>query len=227
MAEGHRERLRQRLENEEIDNIPDYVVLEMMLTATIARCDTHALALELLKRFGSLAGVIDAPKRELMEVRGMGEAAASHLKLLPKFYKKYELSKWDHKIILQGTDAAGKYLLNKFIDCDVETVYVLCLDVNCRLIAAEKVYEGNINMVTLSASKIANCALKHKASRVIIAHNHLSGNALPSVEDKQTTDILRNSLLIMGISLDDHLVIAGGDYVSIAEDSMKVKYMEE
>ncbi len=227
MAEGHRERLRARLENEEIDNIPDYVVLEMMLTATLARCDTHDLALRLLERFGTIAGVVDAPKSELLQVEGMGEAAASHVKLLPKIYKKYELSKWSDKIILQGADATGKYLLSKFIDCDVETVYVLCLDVNCRLIAAEKVYEGNINMVTLSANKIANCALKHNASRVVIAHNHLSGNALPSVEDKQTTEMLRNSLLIMGISLDDHLVIAGRDYVSIAEDSMKVKYLEE
>lgn len=225
MAEGHRERLRERIEKENIDNIPDYVVLELMLTATIARRDTNALAHELIDKFGSLAGVVDAPEKELLKIPGMGKAAVGHLKFLPKFYKKYELSKWDDKTILQNSAAAGKYLIDKFIDCTVETVYVLCLDSNCRLIAAEKVYEGNINVVNISVSKIIACALKHNSARIIIGHNHPGGNALPSQEDKEMTNMLKNMLMIMGIVLDDHLVIANDDFVSIHEDDMKVKYM--
>ena len=63
MAAGHRERLRKRFMVEDIDNIPEYIVLEMLLTGVVRRRDTSELARELIAAFGSLAKVIDAPRR--------------------------------------------------------------------------------------------------------------------------------------------------------------------
>ena len=62
--------------------MPDYELLELTLFAAIPRRDTKPLAKALLARFGSFAEVIAAPRARLMEVKGVGEAVAAHLKIV-------------------------------------------------------------------------------------------------------------------------------------------------
>src|SRR3954451_14696238 len=79
---GHRERLRTRFLKGGADALPDYELLEMTLFAAIPRRDTKPLAKALLKRFGSFAEVIAAPRARLMEVQGVGDSIANHLKIV-------------------------------------------------------------------------------------------------------------------------------------------------
>jgi DNA repair protein RadC len=79
---GHRERLRARFLKDGAEAMPDYELLEMTLFAAIPRRDTKPLAKALLKRFGSFAEVIAAPRARLMEVQGVGESIANHLKIV-------------------------------------------------------------------------------------------------------------------------------------------------
>src|SRR3954464_7207623 len=81
-ASGHRERLRARFLKGGADALPDYELLEMTLFAAIPRRDTKPLAKALLKRFGSFAEVIAAPRARLMEVQGVGDSIANHLKIV-------------------------------------------------------------------------------------------------------------------------------------------------
>jgi DNA repair protein RadC len=81
-ADGHRERLRARFLNGGAEAMPDYELLEMTLFAAIPRRDTKPLAKALLARFGSFAEVISAPRARLLEVKGVGEAVANHLKIV-------------------------------------------------------------------------------------------------------------------------------------------------
>ena len=89
MAEGHRRRYRDRFENESIDMMPEYAVLEKILHGVIVRQDTSDLARRLISQFGSLAGVIDAPAEELLKVKGAGPAAVKFLKSFPAIYERY------------------------------------------------------------------------------------------------------------------------------------------
>ena len=217
MAAGHRERLRKRFMVEDIDNIPEYIVLEMLLTGGVRRRDTSELARELIAAFGSLAKVIDAPEAELLKIPGMGQSMVTHIKLIPKFYRKYRLSKWENRLVFHDLAHAGDYLVDKVIGFDHEVLVVLCMDSNCRVLATQKVFEGNINAVHVSMRQIVDTALHYNASRVIIAHNHLSGNALPSNEDLVTTRKVRDALEMVGVRLDDHIIIADDDYVSLSQ----------
>jgi DNA repair protein RadC len=79
---GHRERLRARFLKGGADAMPDYELLEMTLFAALPRRDTKPLAKALLARFGSFAEVIAAPRARLMEVKGVGESIANHLKIV-------------------------------------------------------------------------------------------------------------------------------------------------
>jgi DNA repair protein RadC len=188
-----------------------------MLHGVIVRQDTSAIARRLLEEFGSLSQVIDAPLQSLMSVKGMGEISALHLKLIPKFYRRYQLSKWNKSIICNDAETAGSFLINKLIGYTNEVVLVLCLDSNCKLLNCRLAFEGSINAVHVSIRKVVEIALSSNASRIIISHNHMSGNALPSSDDLETTRRIRSALSFVGVTLDDHIIVADDDYVSLAQ----------
>ncbi len=215
MAEGHRERLRKRFLNESIDSIPEYVVLEMMLQGVIARKDTCGMARSLLEHFGSLSGVIDAPLNEIMKVQGVGEAAAYQLKLLPKFYRKYSMSKWSGGMVFSDINMVGQFLVDRCIGCNEEVIFLVCMDAGRRFIECPQISEGSLNAVEVNIRKILEAALKFNASRVILAHTHPGGNPVPSVNDVDSTKKIAAVLEASGIILDDHIIVAGSDFVSM------------
>ena len=72
--------------------------------------------------------------------------------------------------------------------------------------------------------RIVETALKHKATRVVIAHNHPNGIALPSKEDEYFTKKLFDAFRILNIKLEDHIIVAGNDYVSLADSGVLMLY---
>lgn len=220
MAEGHRERLRKRMLIEDVDEIPEYIVLEMILTGCIQRRDTCELARSLIKEFGSLSGVIDAPIEVLKKFPGMGEAAAAHIKLVPIFYRKYRLSRWHEgtkSTVLKNTKHINDFIVDKFIGCNKEEFIIVCMDVNGRILNVKRFAKGSINAVSVSVQEIVNTAVTFNSSRVILAHNHVGGNALPSAQDCRTTEILKDALSSVKITLEDHIIVGDDDYISVME----------
>ena len=220
MAEGHRERLRNRLMKEDIDEIPEYVVLEMMLTGVIQRRDTCEIARSLIKEFGSFSSVIDAPYEVLKKFPGMGEAAASHLKLLLKYYRKYRQSKWHEgrkNISIRNPAHIKDYIMDKFIGCDKEEFIVVCLDAQGRILHIDRMSKGSINAVSVSVPQVVNAAVLYNSASIIIAHNHVNGYALPSSQDCETTYALKEALEKVNIVLEDHIIVCDDEYISIFE----------
>lgn len=223
MAEGHRDRLRRRFMEENIDTIPDYIVLERMLQGMIARRDTCELARQLIREFGGIPQIIDAPVSELCKIPGMGEAAASYIKLIPAFYRRYCIDKWEKPVIFSYVDKAAEYLAEHFIGYDHEVLIVMCMDSNSKLLACRPVFEGSINAIDISVRKVLQFALAFDATRVIIGHNHLHGDALPSADDLHTTRKIAIALSCAGIHLDDHIIVAQDDHVSLAQSNILKK----
>ncbi len=226
MAEGHRDRLRRRFEEENIDTIPDYIVLERMLQGVISRRDTCELARQLILEFGGIPQVIDAPVSELCKIPGMGEAAASYIKLIPAFYRRYCIDKWEKPIIFSYVDHAAEYLAKHFIGYDHEVLIVMCMDSNNKLLACRPVFEGSINAIDVSVRKVLQFALAFDATRVIIGHNHLHGDAIPSADDLLTTQKIAIALSSAGIHLDDHIIVAQDDHVSLAQSNILQKIID-
>ena len=81
--DGHRQRMRQRFEQQGDDGFHDHELLEMLLSCALPRVNTNPIAHELLQTFGSVTGVLDAPSAELMKVPGIGPNAAMLLRLAP------------------------------------------------------------------------------------------------------------------------------------------------
>lgn len=216
--EGHRQRLKDRFQKEGLSNFDDIHVLELLLFYSIPRRDTNPVAHALLDTFGSLKGVLEASPEDLAAVPGLGENSAQLLALIPQLLKRYlQDSQWLGKF-LRTTEEVGQYLVPRFFLAREEQVCLLCLDAKCKVLDCRMIQTGSINNVGISVRKVMETALRSGASSVVLAHNHTSGIALPSQEDLDTTTRIWSALDAAGITLADHIVVAGDDYVSLRAD---------
>lgn len=218
--DGHRERIKKKLLEQGLDGFDDHNVLELLLFYVLPRQDTNPIAHALLDYFGSLEAVFEAPLEELMKVSGVGENTATLLKLIPAVSRRYEMSKNNFGEILDSTTKAGDYLAARYLFERDEVVYVVCLDAKRRVICCKALFRGDVNSAEVSVRKIAELALVKNASAIILSHNHTSGIALPSREDEMTTKRVKSALESMNITLLDHIIVAGNDYISMAESGL-------
>ena len=218
--EGHRERMRKQLKTSGMDSLSDVQVLEMLLYYAAPRGDTNPAAHALLKRFGTLDGVFSAPETELRKIDGVGEVAAQLLLLVPQVARRCLMSRSTQIQVLDTTSRCGQYLLPFFHGEREEVVYLLCLDAKCKALDCVLIHRGGVNVASIAARKVVKAALDSNATSVVLAHNHPSGLALPSQEDKQTTMVLKAALDAVGVVLADHIIVADDDFVSMRDDGI-------
>lgn len=216
----HRSRLREQFHKTGLDGLTDVQVLELLLFYCIPRRDTNPIAHDLLKRFGSLTAVLDAPPQELEAVEGIGPAAADFLKLIRALDRYREMERRKKPTFLRTIEACGEYLTPCFHDLQNETVYLLCLDAVCKVRSCRMVGEGSVNSASVPVRRIVEMALASKASSVILAHNHPNGVALPSAEDVMTTRRVAAALDAVEIVLTDHIIVAEDDFVSLVQSGL-------
>ena len=214
---GHRERLKLRFLESGLDSFTDVQALELLLFYAIPQKDTNPIAHALLERFGSLSQVLDAPLEALKKVPGISDHAATLLRLATELARFYQVDTARRTEVLTSLDACGAYLVPRFFGRKVETVFLLCLDAKCKVLCCREIGEGSVNAASISVRKVVEAALSANATTVVLAHNHPSGIASPSHEDYAATDRARNALETIGVALADHIIVADGDFVSLAE----------
>ena len=218
--DGARERLKERFWRGGLDGFPDVHVLELLLTFAIPRRETNTIAHALLEHFGSLSAVFEASREELEQVKGVGENAAALIKLIPAMDRRYHISRAGEVQKIMSSDDAGRLLIPRYRHAREEIVYLITLDGKRELIACEEIGRGTLDEAHVSIRTIAETALRRNAASVILSHNHVDGIALPSRADAQTTETIRQALRYVGITLSDHIIVAGDDYVSFADSGL-------
>ncbi len=210
--EGHRRRLRERFTKSGLAGFHDHEILELLLTYAIPRRDVKTIAKDLLSEFGSnLASVFDAPAEDLQRVEGIGENAAVLIGLMPRLFDSYQSSRWVRNETFDSTESAVSYLRALLGTQRNEVFCVLALDSKNRLIAVESVQKGSVNRTAVFPRQVVEASLKHRATAVILAHNHPGGAPLPSAADRQLTRRLKKILGDLDIVVHDHIIIAGHD----------------
>lgn len=219
---GHRKRLKERYLTEGLDNFNQINVLELLLFYCVQRKDTNPLAHRLLDRFGSISDVLNASAEELMQVEGITDHIATFLTMISDLNRYYLVNNATKVKIINTTEDTCKYITPFFENRKKETVFLLCLDAKKKVLCCKNMGEGCVNSANISIRKIVEIALNANATSVILAHNHPSGLALPSSEDLQTTARLARALRLVDIILADHVIVAGGDSVSLLQSGYNV-----
>ena len=218
--DGHRKRLKTQflIHGEDFH---DHQLLELLLCYAIPQGDVNGLAHALLDQFGSLAGVFDALPPSLTRVDGVGEHTAVLLKLIPKLAGRYSTIRSSPGDILASSRAARDYLLPYFqTGPRNEMVYLVCMDAKYKVLGCHKLGEGTVNAADITPRRVVELALAHNASAVLLAHNHVSGLALPSNADLLTTETLARVLREVGVELADHLIFTEDDMVYLKDSDL-------
>lgn len=214
---GHRLRIKERFLADGLDGFEPHNVLELLLFYALPRVDTNEIAHRLINRFGSLPEVFDAPYEELCKVKGVSEHAATLLKLIPELSRVYSTGRDSDAVLLDSSRKIGEFLVKRFIGRTKECVYLLCLDHALKLIHCGILTEGSVDSANVDIKSIVERALRHNAARVLLAHNHPRGLAVPSNEDVLITREIKRGLAYLDIELVDHIIVAGNDWYSLAE----------
>ena len=219
LHDGHRKRMKERFLRDGLDGFADHEALELLLYYAIPRRDTNELAHCLLERFGSLHGVLTAPVEELRKIEGVGEQAATYLATLCAVGRRVCLQDAREEKIITLEDA-GAYFMRRLMDERRETLYQVNLDAKGKVRNCRRLSSGTAAMTPVCIREVVENALHNDASRVLLGHNHPSGVALPSEEDRLVTVQIAQALKAMDITLMDHIVVADGDFVSMAASGM-------
>ena len=224
--DGHRQRLKERFLREGLDQFDELYVLELLLFYCIPRKDTNPIAHALLNHFGSLTSVLEASPEELEQVPGITKNASTFLSLIPQVGRYYQIKRAQPGDILCTIEQCGNYLVPYFYGRENETVFLLCLDAKCKVLACKLIGEGSVNSANIPIRRVVEMALNANATTVVLAHNHPSGLALPSADDIQTTLRLARAMDAVEITLADHIVVADNDFVSMTQSGYYRQGME-
>lgn len=212
---GHRQRMKAEFLARGLEGMPDHRVLELLLFFAKPQGDVNPLAHQLIDEFGSLAGVLHATYEQLVAIKGVGENTATLIKFVLALGGRYLQERTELNNIYQTSWDFRNLLEPEFFGARNEMVYMVCLDGKFKLITCRKIGEGIADAASITTRKVLETALSFNASVVVLAHNHISGLAMPSTEDIMTTQQLARSLRQVGIQLYDHYILVDGDMVSM------------
>lgn len=220
---GHRQRMKERFLVGGLDGFSAHEVFELILFYAIPRKDVNELSHRLIERFGSYQAVFDADYEDICAVEGMGENAATLIKLMAVAWRRYALGDEHTPFIYDTLQKVGDYAVKLYVGVSVEKLYAMLFDNKMMLLDTVMLAAGAVNSVRVSARTIAEKAIKKNASSIILIHNHPNGTPYPSDEDQHFSTYLRDLLGNLDITLIDHIIVSGKFYRPVFEANVDEK----
>jgi len=221
------ERPRERLLEKGVDHLRDDELLAIIVKTGPAGRSALGVAQDLLQRFGhNLRDLAAAPPSELLSIHGIGPAKAAELKATFELAARMaaELRRQRPKISEPGQ--AADYFRERLRGKKQEELHALLLDTKNRVVREELITVGLLDQSQAHPREVFRPAIQHSAARIILAHNHPSGDPTPSSKDISCTRELAAAGTIIGINIADHIIMGEPgierkeDYFSFRENGL-------
>jgi DNA repair protein RadC len=211
------ERPRERLLAHGAASLSDAELLALFLGTGVRGKSALDLARELLARFGRVSRLLAAAPRELGSVPGVGKAKYAQIAAVMELASRALAEEMRARDSLTSPAAVRGYLRLRMQELGHECFYCVFLDAQNRVIAADELFRGTLTQTSVYPREVVKHALSHNAAAVILAHNHPSGVAEPSVQDQALTRTLAEALALIDVKVLDHFIVAPGACLSFAE----------
>ena len=155
--------------------------------------------------------------RELMEIPGVGPAKATSILAAIELGKRVLQSRPPEKTVVDDPSVAAAALSHELMWQAQERFAVLFLDIKHRILGMKVITIGTATETLAHPRDIFREVLRQGATRVIVAHNHPSGNLEPSQEDIHLTRQLLDAANLLGVPILDHLILGNGDFSSLRQ----------
>lgn len=210
------ERPREKLLQKGVSALSDAELLAIFLRVGVRGKSAVDLSRELLQTFGSLNGIFSADLTAINQINGMGESKYCQLQAIFEMSRRALSEDIQNRDTLNSPDKVRDYLTLSLSKLNHEVFMVLFLDTQNRVIAHEIMFEGSLTQTSVYPREVIKRVLHYNAASVILAHNHPTGNAVPSQADKSITKELKAALALIDVRVIDHFIVAGNESYSFA-----------
>ncbi|KQP43052.1 DNA repair protein RadC [Pseudorhodoferax sp. Leaf274] len=201
--------------------LADAELLALLLRTGIQGKSVLRMADELLAPpplgFGGLSGLLHASATDLQRIKGLGPAKRAELVAVLELARRALAEQLRERPLFSAPQQVKDYLQLQLAGRPHEVFAVVFLDSQHRLIALEELFRGSLSQASVYPREVVVRALAHHAGAVVLAHNHPSGSAEPSRADELLTQQLKAALALVDVRVLDHVVVAPGQAVSLAE----------
>jgi DNA repair protein RadC len=208
--------------------LSDVELLALLLRTGIQGKGVLQMAHELLQiksadnpnGFDGFAGLLHASANDLKGVKGLGPAKRAELLGVLELARRATAQQLREHTVFATPEAVKHYLQLHLAAKAHEVFAVMFLDVQNRLLAMEELFRGTITQTSVYPREVVLRALHHQASAVVLAHNHPSGTVQPSRADEHLTQTLKTTLALIDVRVLDHVIVAPGLALSMAEQGL-------
>lgn len=170
--------------------------------------------------FDGLSGLLHATADDLKRVKGLGPAKRAEIVAVLELARRAMAQQLQERTVFADPDTIKHYLKLHLAARPYEVFAVLFLDTQNRLLAMEEMFRGTLTQTSVYPREVVLRALHHQASSVVLAHNHPSGTVEPSRADEALTQTLKAALALVDVRVLDHLIVAPGQALSMAEKGL-------
>ncbi len=153
--------------------------------------------------------------QELMQIKGIGKKKAIQIKAVCELAKRIGKPIYAKKIIIRGTEDVANLFIKELAGIKREIAKLIILNNKNAIIKIKNISFGGQNFVMIDPKDIFTEAIKMQAQRIILVHNHPSGDPTPSKEDIILTNRVKDAANLLGISFLDHVIIGNNNYESV------------
>ena len=208
--------------------LADAELLAIFLRVGVKGKSAVSLAEDLLHRFGGLPRLLACSPEEFIQVHGMGLSKWSQIQAAHELVKRSLEERLAQDSVFSSPSKVREFLQVKIGALPHEVFLCLYLDSRFHLIECQELFRGSITHTAVYPREILKEALARNASALIVAHNHPSGNPLPSKSDQELTRTLITALQLVDIPLLDHCIVSGTGFFSFSDSGlMKIDLKEE
>jgi len=213
------ERPREKMLQKGVAALADAELLAILIASGTKKRTALDLAHDILDMAGkNLRELGRLSVEELKTINGIGEARAITICAALELGRRRQANDVPDRLIVNSSRQAAGIIIPFLQDLNHEVFYVLYLNQSCRLLREERISSGGVTGTVADIRMILKNSLLYNANRLIVAHNHPSGSKKPSDADKLLTAKLKEAAALMDITLVDHLIVAGSEYLSMADE---------
>lgn len=214
------ERPRERLLSKGADALTDSELVAILIRVGFKGTNAVEMARQLLRQFGSLRGMVEAPAIALLGVKGLKGAKAAQLMAAMEITRRISMPVERGKLVMKSTTTAAEYLRGRLRGLSEEQFRVLYLNRRNALLEDALIAQGSVDTVRPSLRHIVARALQVNASALIAAHNHPTGVAEPSESDQMLTQDLMSTSRPLGLKVLDHIIVGEEAIFSFADSGL-------
>lgn len=201
--------------------LSDAELLAIIIRTGTANSSAVTIARQILQRSsGSNEGLNvlhHISLQELKRIPGIGEIKAIKIKCIAELSRRMARQRAEKNLCFSTPSTIADYYMEELRHEECEKVILLLLDNKLQFMEDYMVSKGTVNASLLSSREVFRYALRHGACKIVLLHNHPSGNPAPSRQDIEITTKIKEAGLLMEIPLMDHIILGDGCYVSLKE----------